>query len=123
MPLTPPPSQIKYCTITSSEWGISASNVPELIIKGNTISNTTTAATYISQITNVSVIDNTINNYSYNNVLFGIFINSSGGSVIGNSISNQYQGIYLANSSNVDIGGNDITGCKNSGLYIGTGQP
>ncbi len=115
---TPPPSQIKYCTMTSSEWGISASNVPELIIKGNTISNTTTAATYISQITKVSVIDNTINNYSYNNVLFGIFINSSGGSVIGNSISNQYQGIYLANSSNVDIGGNDITGCKNSGLYI-----
>ncbi|MEJ2104645.1 MAG: right-handed parallel beta-helix repeat-containing protein [Ignavibacteriaceae bacterium] len=113
-----PPSQIKYCTITGSDYGISILNLSEINIQENTITNTNWGI-FLSSATNVSVIDNQINTNT--DGVSGIYVNSSSGAIRGNSISGHEVGIYLANSS-PDVGGNDITDCLYHGMYIGDGS-
>ena len=113
-----PPSQIEYCTITGSDYGISILNLSEINIQENTITNTNWGI-FLSSATNVSVIDNQINTNT--DGVSGIYVNSSSGAIRGNSISGHEVGIYLANSS-PDVGGNDITDCLYHGMYIGDGS-
>ncbi len=120
-PLTPPPSEIKYCTMTNSPngWGINVSNLPEIIIQGNTISNTNFGI-FLSQISNAQVINNTLVN-STTAQSFGLFMGSTGGNVRGNTISNFYEGLRIANSS-PEIGGNNIYGNRFHGIFIANGS-
>ena len=115
---TPPPHQIKYSTITNSAYGIQAANLPAIVIQGNVITNTGLGI-FLSNVASPSVIANTISTSQA--VMAGIFLESSGGVVRGNTISGHTNGIHLGNSS-PDIGGNDITDCKYHGMYVGSGS-
>ena len=110
--------QIKYCTITNSPIGISASNLPELLIQENDITNTDLGIT-LSNISRAVVFGNYIISNTVS--LQGIFAGSVGGEIRTNFISGHTYGIHLGNSS-PDVGGNNITGCKFHGIYVGSGS-
>ncbi len=113
-----PPTQIKYCTMTGSEYGIWASNLPELVIQENTITNTDMGI-YLSNVSGTTVALNTISSNKESNT--GIFTSSMSGVIRGNTISGHTNGIQLGNSS-PDIGGNIITSNRYHGIYIGAGS-
>jgi parallel beta-helix repeat protein len=114
---TPPP-QIKYCRINNSDFGISASNLSQLIIQQDTIINTSQGIV-LANVTSVNIINNRI--ISGTPVNAGIFLESCGGFVRGNTITGHTHAIHLGNSS-PDIGGNTITGNWNRGIYVGYGS-
>lgn len=114
-----PPSQIKYCTITNSDYGIHISNLSEIIIQENIINNTDLGI-YLSSVSSASVINNQINSNREN--MSAIFCNSTNGSVRGNNISGHTTGIYFANASSMDVGGNIITDCLYHGMFVGDGS-
>jgi hypothetical protein len=109
---------IKYCTLSNSQNGISASNLPELIIQENYITNAYLGIT-LSNISRAVVFGNNI--ISNTESLAGIFAESTGGEIGTNIIRGYKNGIHLGNSS-PDVGGNDITDCLYHGLYIGDGS-
>jgi hypothetical protein len=110
--------QIKSCTITNSPIGISASNLPELIVQGNKITNTDLGIN-LSNISTAIVFEDTI--ISTTESLAGIFAESTGGEIRNNIIRGHTNGIHLGNSS-PDVGGNDITDCLYHGMYVGSGS-
>jgi parallel beta-helix repeat protein len=111
------PPQVKYCTMSNSEYGISVSNLSQITIQGNTITNTDLGI-FLSNVTTPAVIGNTITG---TRELAGIFLESCGGIVRSNWISGHTNGIHLGNSS-PDVGGNTIEHNWNRGLYVGTGS-
>jgi tetratricopeptide (TPR) repeat protein len=112
--------QVKYCTITNSQYGISAANLYELIIQKNYITNTDVGIC-LSNVSRVVVFGNRITTTTNSETLQGIFAESTGGEIYSNIISGHTYGIHLGNSS-PDVGGNDITGCKFHGIYVGNGS-
>ena len=109
---------IKYCTITNSTWGISASNLPELLIQENEITNTEYGI-YLSNVTDAQIIGNLLQ--SSREEMAGIYFQSSGGGIRTNYITGHSVGIHLANSSPI-LGSNLITANKYHGLYVGFGS-
>jgi len=117
-PNTPPPPEIKYCSINNSGWGISVSNLSQVVIQQNQITNTDLGI-YLSNVSTPLVVNNTITSSSPN--LQGVLMLSCGGVVRGNFITGHTNAIQLGNSS-PDIGGNTIENNFNRGLYIGAGS-
>jgi parallel beta-helix repeat protein len=114
---TPPP-QIYNCLIQNSDFGISVTNLPGMLIQENTITNTAYGI-YLSNVTDAQVIANIIE--SNREEMAGIYGQSSGGVIRANMITGHTFGIHLANSS-PKLGGNTITSNKYHGLYIGAGS-
>jgi parallel beta-helix repeat protein len=114
----PPPFLVKYCTLSSPVNGISASNLSELIIQENTITNTEMGI-FLSNVTGTTVMGNVI--ISDKEELPGIFAESMSGGIRTNIIEGHTNGIHLGNSS-PDVGGNRITANKYHGMYIGSGS-
>jgi hypothetical protein len=110
--------QIKYCTITNSTYGISASNLPELLIQENVITNTDYGI-YLSIVTSAQIIGNLLQ--SNREEMAGIYFQSSGGAIRANCITGHSVGIHIANSSPI-LGSNFITANKYHGLYVGSGS-
>ncbi len=113
-----PPTQIKYCTMTGSKYGIWASNLPELVILDDDITNTDMGI-YLSNVTGTTVALNTISSNKESSS--GIFASSMSGTIRGNTISGHTNGIQLGNSS-PDVGGNTLNSNRYHGMYIGTGS-
>ncbi|RKY92036.1 MAG: hypothetical protein DRQ13_10800, partial [Ignavibacteriae bacterium] len=105
-------------TISNSSYGITATNLSEIVIDGNIINNTETGI-FLSNVTN----GHTINNYITSNqkLMPGIFLESSNGEVRGNTITGHTNGIHLGNSS-PDIGANTIYDNLYHGIYVGRGS-
>ena len=110
-------SQIYKCNLSSSLYGISASNYNLILIKENiqngcgiNISNSSSAFLQGNIITGIG-----------NATTYGIFMSSSTGNIRCNTITNCLNGIHLANSS-PDVGGNTLQGNKRHGMYIGSGS-
>ncbi len=118
-PQTPQPPEIKYCTITGSEYGIEVTNLPEILIQENYITNTSYGI-YLSNVTNAIVAGNNLSSNLYNSP--GILAVSTGGVIRTNSISGFTNGIHFGNCNSIDVGGNDITDCKYHGIYVGLGS-
>jgi len=110
--------QIKYCTITNSPIGISASNLPEVLIQENTITNSDLAIN-LSNISRAIVFGNNI--ASNTQSLPGIFAESTGGEIHSNFINGHTNGLHLGNSS-PDVGGNHITDCLYHAMLVGSGS-
>ena len=109
---------VRYCNMSNSDCGISASNLPGIFIQENEITNTANGI-YLSNVTDAQIIGNSI--VSNREELQGIYSSSSGGISRGNTISGHTVGIHLANSS-PKLGGNYITDNKYHGIYIGVGS-
>lgn len=114
-----PPPQIYGCTMLNSIKGVSVTNMPDVLIQNNTITNTELGI-YLSNVSAAQVINNQIN--ANTPVLQGILSLSSGGTIRGNTVTGHTIGIHLANSASPDVGGNDITDCLYHGMYIGSGS-
>lgn len=114
----PPPPQISYCTMVNSNYGISVSNLPSILIQSNYITNTA-CGVYLSNVTDAQIIANQI--ISNREEYPGVWSLSSGGVTRANTISGHTVGIHLANSS-PKLGGNNIYGNKYHGIYIGSGS-
>ncbi|HEX9740298.1 MAG TPA: right-handed parallel beta-helix repeat-containing protein, partial [Ignavibacteriaceae bacterium] len=115
---TPPPPQIKYCTIYNSEYGISVSNLSQVIIRENQIDNTGWGIN-LYNVSTPFVMGNVITGGTPQYP--GIFLTSTGGFISSNTISGHTNGIHLDNSS-PDIGGNILEDNLNRGLYVGEGS-
>ncbi|HZH71072.1 MAG TPA: right-handed parallel beta-helix repeat-containing protein [Mariniphaga sp.] len=121
---TPPSPVIKDCYIIANQiglqpgYGISVSNINEIEISNNYISNTKTGI-FLSQVPQVYIINNTINGNTP--VGPGIFMESSNGDIRGNTITNHLEGIHLGNSS-PNIGTNTIYNNRKYGIYAGSGS-
>lgn len=109
---------VKHCTITSSEKGISVTNLPEIIIQDNIITNTVMGI-YLSNVADAQVINNQI--HSNREEMSGIYFQSSGGAIRANFITGHTNGLHLANTSPM-LGSNFITANKYHGIYIGSGS-
>ncbi len=118
LPFTPSPSQISNCTISGSVYGISVVLLPEIVIQGNTISDTELGI-YLSNVTRPYIADNTI--WSTKLSMPGIMMESCNGIIVSNSISGHLNGIHCGNSF-PDIGSNEIIDNQVHGLYAGTGS-
>ena len=113
-----PPPVIKYCNMSLSGYGVWVSNLAQVLIRENHITNTDMGV-FLSNVSAPQVIGNTIQTSTYQ--LPGIFLESSNGLVRSNVISGHTNGIQLGNSS-PDLGGNIIEDNLNRGLYVGTGS-
>jgi parallel beta-helix repeat protein len=117
-PLTPPPSEIYNCSITGSVYGISVSNLSEIVIKDNTITNTDLGI-FLSNVTNPFILRNSLT--STKRSMPGITLLSSNGIINSNHIDGHSNGIYTGNSY-ADIGANEIYDNQLHGIYIGSGS-
>jgi len=95
---------IKNCVISNSHYGISATNLSEIVIQYDSVSNTWLGV-YLSNVTNGTLVSNSI--VSTTETLQGILLLSCNGTIRGNTISGHTNGIQLGNSS-PDIGDNLI---------------
>ena len=110
-------SQIYKCNLSSTLYGISASNYNLILIKENTL---TGCSINISNSSSAFLQGNIITG-SGSATTYGIFMSSSTGFVRSNTITNCLNGLHLANSS-PDVGGNILQGNVRHGLYIGSGS-
>jgi hypothetical protein len=113
---TTPPPQIKSCTIINSDYGISITNLPGLLIQDNIITNTD-CGIYLSNVTDAQITNNFIQSNRFE--MAGIYFQSSDGFIRANSISGHSFGLHLANAS-PELGSNGMTLNKYHGLYIGS---
>lgn len=111
--------EIKNCKIMHCGIGISAANIPELVIMQDSIMDCGLGI-YISQVSSVFILENKIVNTNTAE-LPGIFMLSSNGNISGNIIRGHTDGIYLAYSS-PNIGMNTISRNKYHGIYAGVGS-
>jgi hypothetical protein len=110
-------SQIYKCNLTSTLYGISASNYNLILIQENTLAG---CGINISNSSSVFLQGNVITG-SGSATTYGIFLSSSTGYVRNNIISNCLNGLHLANSS-PDVGSNILQGNIRHGMYIGSGS-
>jgi hypothetical protein len=103
----------------NSNYGISITNLPGLLIQQNTFTNTA-CALFLSNVTDAQVIGNTI--ISNREEMAGIYCQSSGVTARNNDISGHTVGLHFANSPTVVLGSNRITSNKIHGIYAGSGS-